>query len=79
MIGSSEAAALGLHVDGGSGGALIDDEAKTAYRARLRELQVDLDEAVTTRYLVVWLTSLLSVAVTYFASPVTEVIQSFTL
>ena len=48
VIGSSEAAALGLHVDGGSGGALIDDEAKTAYRARLRELQVDLDEAAAS-------------------------------
>ena len=44
-IGASEAAALGLGVDGGDSGALIDDEAKAAYRARLRELQADLDEA----------------------------------
>ena len=44
-IGASEAAALGLGVDGGDGGALIDDEARAAYRVRLRELQAELDEA----------------------------------
>jgi hypothetical protein len=44
-VGGSEAAALGLHIDKGQGGAVIDDEAKAAYRARLRELQSDLDEA----------------------------------
>ena len=44
-IGVSQAAALGLGVDGRDGGALIDDEAKAAYRGRLRELQVELDEA----------------------------------
>ena len=44
-IGASEAAALGLGVDGGDSGALIDDEARAAYRARLRELQAELDEA----------------------------------
>jgi hypothetical protein len=43
--GASEAAALGLGVDGGDRGVLIDDEARAAYRARLRELQADLDEA----------------------------------
>ena len=44
-IGTSEAAALGLRVDGGDTGSLIDDEAKAAYRVRLRELQAELDEA----------------------------------
>ena len=44
-IGASEAAALGLGVDGGDSGALIDDEARAAYRVRLRELQAELDEA----------------------------------
>ena len=43
--GASEAAALGLGVDGGDAGALIDDEARAAYRARLRELRAELDEA----------------------------------
>jgi hypothetical protein len=43
--GASEAAALGLGVDGGDAGALIDDEARAAYRVRLRELQAELDEA----------------------------------
>jgi hypothetical protein len=42
---ASEAAELGLHVDDPSGGSIIDDEAKAAYRARLRELQEELDEA----------------------------------
>ena len=44
-IGISEAAALGLGGDGGDRGALIDDEARAAYRARIRELQTELDEA----------------------------------
>jgi non-specific serine/threonine protein kinase len=43
--GASEAAALGLGVDGGDAGARIDDEARAAYRVRLRELQAELDEA----------------------------------
>ena len=43
--GASEAAALGLRVDGGDMGSLIDDEARAAYRVRLRELQAELDEA----------------------------------
>jgi len=42
---ASEAAELGLHVDDASGGSIIDDEAKAAYRTRLRELQDELDEA----------------------------------
>jgi hypothetical protein len=44
-VGAAGAAELGLHVDDGSGGAIIDDEAKAAYRTRLRELQAELDEA----------------------------------
>ena len=44
-MAGSEAAAIGLHVDNAAGGAVIDDEAKAAYRARLRELQAELDEA----------------------------------
>ena len=32
-------------VDGGDTGSLIDDEARAAYRVRLRELQAELDEA----------------------------------
>jgi len=47
-VTASEAAALDLHVDDGSGaGVVIDDEAKAAYRTRLRELQAELDEAET--------------------------------
>ena len=45
VVGDSEAAALGLHRDGASGEVMLDDEAKAAYRARLRELQAELDEA----------------------------------
>lgn len=48
-IGASEAARLGLHVDAGGAGAVIDDQAKAAYRARLRELQAELDEALDFR------------------------------
>ena len=44
-VSESQAAALGLHLDDASRGAVIDDEAKAAYRARLRELQAELDEA----------------------------------
>ena len=44
-IGASEAAALSLGVNGGDTGALIDDQARAAYRVRLRELQAELDEA----------------------------------
>jgi non-specific serine/threonine protein kinase len=42
---AAEAAALGLHVDDASGTAVLDDEAKAAYRARIHELQAELDEA----------------------------------
>ena len=46
VAGAAEAAALSLHVDEqGSPGEAIDDEAKAAYRRRLRELQAELDEA----------------------------------
>jgi hypothetical protein len=44
-VSGSEAAALGLHVDDASGTAVLDDEAKAAYRARIHELQAELDEA----------------------------------
>jgi non-specific serine/threonine protein kinase len=39
-------ASMGLHPEGDRG-AVIDDEAKAAYRARLRDLQAELDEADT--------------------------------
>jgi hypothetical protein len=45
-IGASEAAALGLRADvRAGGGEVIDDQAKSAYRERLRDLQAELDEA----------------------------------
>ena len=44
-ISGAEAAGLGLHIDDASGTAVLDDEAKAAYRTRLRELQAELDEA----------------------------------
>jgi non-specific serine/threonine protein kinase len=44
-IDAAHAADLGLHVGDTNGGAVIDDEAKAAYRARLRELQAEIDEA----------------------------------
>jgi hypothetical protein len=44
-VGASDAAALGLHVDAAGGDAILDDEAKAAYRARIHELQAELDEA----------------------------------
>jgi hypothetical protein len=44
-VSGSEAAALGLHLDAAGGDAIVDGEAKAAYRARIHELQAELDEA----------------------------------
>lgn len=43
----SDAAVSGVRVDTGAGDHLIDAEARSAYRARLRELQSELDEAAS--------------------------------